>query len=169
MVFVVALARVVTLSLCVAAVVSALAVALPARRATAAPLAVVEGEAIDVSAERLEVDVEHGTALLQGSVSLTFGEIDIRCPKVEIRYDRSPRVSFARGTGGVTARFKGTEATADAIEFDAGSRKVSLSGAVKLTRGRGWMRAERATLDIASGKVSLEDVKGSIPVEAPKR
>jgi hypothetical protein len=31
------------------------------------------------------------------------------------------------------------------------------------------MRAERATLDIASGKVSLEEVKGSIPIEAPKR
>jgi lipopolysaccharide transport protein LptA len=137
--------------------------------AIAAPLAVVEGEALDVTAERLEVDVERGTALLQGNVSLTFGEIEIRCPKVEIRYDRSPRVSFAKGTGGVTARLKGTEATAEAIEFDATSRKVLLSGAVRLTRGRGWMRAERATLDIASGKVSLEDVKGSIPIEAPKR
>lgn len=147
----------------------AVAVGLPTSPAVAAPLAVVEGEALDVSAERLEVDVERGTALLQGSVSLTFGDIEIRCPKVEIRYDRSPRVSFARGTGGVTARLKGTEATAETIEFDAASRKVALSGAVRLTRGRGWMRAERATLDIASGKVSLEDVKGSIPIEAPKR
>jgi lipopolysaccharide transport protein LptA len=144
-------------------------VVLPSRPVAAAPLAVVEGEALDVSAERLEVDVERGVALLQGNVTLTFGEVEIRCPNVEIRYDRSPRVSFAKGTGGVTARLKGTEATADAIEFDAASRKVSLSGSVRLTRGRGWMRAERATLDIASGKVSLEDVKGSIPIEAPKR
>ena len=156
-------------SLLGAAVVVAFAVGFPASPAVAAPLAVVEGEALDVSAERLEVDVDRGTALLQGNVSLTFGDIEIRCPKVEIRYDRSPRVSFARGTGGVTARLKGTEATADAIEFDAASRKVSLSGAVRLTRGRGWMRAERAVLDIASGKVSLEEVKGSIPIEAPKR
>jgi lipopolysaccharide transport protein LptA len=142
---------------------------LPARPVAAAPLAVVEGEAVDVAAERLEVDVEHGTAILQGTVSLTFGDVEIRCPKVEIRYDRSPRVSFAHGTGGVTARLKGTEATADAIEFDAASRKVSLSGSVRLSKGKGWIRAERAVLDIASGKVSLEDVKGSIPIEAPKR
>ena len=73
------------------------------------------------------------------------------------------------GTGGVMARLKGIEAGADVIEFDATSRKVSLSGAVRLSRGRGWVRAERATLDIASGKVSLEEVKGSIPLEPPKR
>jgi lipopolysaccharide export system protein LptA len=163
------IARKLGLVLLAAGVLLAIALALPAHPAVAAPLAVVEGEALDVAAERLEVDVEHGTALLQGNVSLTFGDIEIRCPKVEIRYDRSPRVSFARGTGGVTARLKGTEATADAIEFDAGSRKVSLSGAVRLSRGRGWIRAERAMLDIASGKVSLEEVKGSIPIEAPKR
>jgi lipopolysaccharide export system protein LptA len=162
-------ARVVAVAFIGAAVTLVLAMVFPTQPAVAAPLAVVEGEALDVAAERLEVDVEHGIALLQGGVSLTFGDIEIRCPKVEIRYDRSPRVSFARGTGGVTARLKGTEATAEAIEFDAASRKVSLSGAVRLSRGRGWIRAERAILDIASGKVSLEEVKGSIPIEAPKR
>src|SRR5215831_10709571 len=74
------------------------------RRVGAAPIAVIDGEALDMSANRLDVDVERGTALLQGNVSASFGDLDIRCPSVEIRYDRSPRVSYARGTGGVTVR-----------------------------------------------------------------
>jgi lipopolysaccharide export system protein LptA len=146
----------------------AVAVVVPGRQVVAAPLAVVDGEAIDVSADRLEVDIELGTAILRGNVALSFGDIEIHCPTVDIRYDRSPRVSFARGSGGVTARLKGTEAAADTIEFDAASRRVALSGGVRLSRGRGWVRAERASLDIATGKVSLEDVKGSIPIEAKR-
>jgi lipopolysaccharide export system protein LptA len=136
-----------------------------ARFATADTLAVVEGEALDISADRVEVDIERGTALLQGNVSTRLGELEVHCPTVEIRYDRSPRVSFARGTGGVSARLKGIDATANAVEFDAASRTVALHGSVRLSRGRGWVTAEHATVDIASGKVSLQEVKGSIPVD----
>jgi len=137
--------------------------------AHAEPLAVIEGEALDVSTERLEIDVERGTALLTGNVALKLGELEVRCPEMELRYDRSPRVSWARGKGGVSARLKGIEATAGSVEFDAGSRTVAFQGAVRLSRGRGWVTAEHATIDIASGKVSLRDVKGSIPVDPARR
>ena len=139
------------------------------RLAGADPLAVVEGEALDVSADRLDVDVERGTALLQGNVSTRLGELEVHCPTVEIKYDKSPRVSFARGTGGVSAKLKGIDATASIVEFDATSRTVAFHGSVRLSRGRGWVTAEHATVDIASGKVSLQDVKGSIPVDPVKR
>ena len=139
---------------------------LPAR---AAPLAVVEGQALDVSAEHVDVDVEHGTALLTGNVVARLGDLEVRCPTIELGYDESPRVKWARGKGGVVARFKGIEVTAPAAELDAKSRTVILSGGVRLARGRGWMSAERATLELASGKVSLQEVKGSIPVEPVRR
>jgi hypothetical protein len=44
-----------------------------------------------------------------------------------------------------------------------------LTGNVRVARGRGWVTAERATLDMASGKVTLHAVKGEIPVEPPAR
>jgi len=137
--------------------------------ARADPLAVIEGEALDVSAEHLEVDVEHGQARLEGDVSLRLGDLEVKCPTVEIRYDRSPKVSWARGAGGVNAKLKGIEATAVSVEFNANSRTVDFRGNVRLTRGRGWVTAEHATVDIGSGKVSLEDVKGSIPVDQARR
>lgn len=137
--------------------------------ARAAPLAVIEGDAVDVSADHLEVDVERGQARLDGSVVLRIGELEVKCPTVDLKYDRSPRVSWARGTGGVSARLRGVEATATAIEFESDSRTVDLRGAVKLSRGRGWITAEHAVIDIGSGKVTLEDVKGSIPVDPARR
>jgi lipopolysaccharide transport protein LptA len=137
--------------------------------ASADSLGVIEGEALDVSADRLDVDVERGTAMLQGTVTARLGDLEVHCPSVEIRYDRSPRVSFARGTGGVTARLKGIDATATTIEFDAASRAVTLAGNVRLSRGRGWITAEHATVDMTTGKVSLQEVKGSIPMDPGKR
>ena len=133
--------------------------------ARAAPLAVIEGEVLDVSAEHVDVDVERGSALLTGNVTARIGDLEVRCPTIELSYDESPRVKWARGKGGVHARFKGVEATAPAAELDAKSRTVTFSGGVRLARGRGWMSAERATLNLESGKVSLQEVKGSIPVE----
>ena len=137
--------------------------------AQADPLGVVEGEVLDVSAERLDVDIQQGTALLEGDVTAKLGDLVVECPKVEVRYDESPRVRWAKGSGGVTARLKGVEATASVIEVDVPRRSVSLAGAVRLARGRGWVKAERATIDIATGKVTLESVKGEIPVESPRR
>jgi lipopolysaccharide export system protein LptA len=137
--------------------------------ARAAPIAVIEGEALDVSAEHLDVDVEHGTASLKGNVVARLGELEVRCPSVELGYDESPRVKWAHARGGVTARFKGVEATSNAAELDAKSRTVTLTGGVRLARGRGWITADQATVDIGSGKVSLQEVKGSIPVDPTRR
>lgn len=137
--------------------------------ARADPLAVVEGEALDVAAEHLEVDVEQGKARLDGAVVMKLGDLEVSCPSVEIKYDRSPRVSWAKGTGGVAARLRGIEATAASVEFDAKNRTVDLRGNVKLSRGRGWITADHATVDVGTGKVALDDVKGSIPVDQARR
>ena len=151
------------------AVMAGGAAVVAALTAHAATLGVVEGEDLDVAADRVEVDVEHGTATLDGNVAIHLGGIDVRCPTVEIRYDKSPRVSFARGSGGITVHLQGIDATAATVEFDARARTVGLHGSVRLSRGRGWVTAENAIVDLTSGKVSLQEVKGSIPVEPVRR
>ena len=145
------------------------AVAVPGSPAQADPLAVVAGEALDIRAERLNIDVDQGTAILEGNVHAKLGELEVHCPRVEIRYDEAPKVRWARGTGGVEATVRGIRARAQAVEVDVAKRRVSLAGGVHLRRGRGWVKAEHATIDLATRKVQLRDVKGSIRVESPKR
>jgi lipopolysaccharide transport protein LptA len=144
-------------------------VAIAPPSAQAGPLAVVEGESLDIKADKLDVDIDKGTALLEGNVVAKMGELSVSCPKVEIRYDQAPRVRWAKGSGGVRAHVKGIDATANSVVVDLAKREVSLSGGVHLARGKGWIEAGKATIDLSTRKVTLQEVKGSIPVEPPAR
>jgi lipopolysaccharide export system protein LptA len=153
------------------ALIVALGVALvgPALPAHAGPLAVVAGETLDVRADSLEVDIARGSALLEGNVHAVLGDLEVDCARVEVRYDGAPNVRWAKGTGGVNARAKGFAATASAVEVDVVKRNVRLEGSVRLSRGRGWVTADTATIDLNTRKVVLNEVKGSIPVQTPAR
>jgi lipopolysaccharide export system protein LptA len=137
--------------------------------AQAGPLATVEGQSLDVKADKLDVDVDKGTATLEGNVRAAMGDLEVLSPKIEIKYDEAPRVRWARGSGGVKMRVKGIEAASNTVVVDLAKRVVNLSGGVRLTRGRGWVQADRASVDLATHKVTLHEVKGSIPVEPPAR
>ena len=117
-----------------------------------------------MSAEHLDLDVEARTALLTGGVKLTKGSLTVACPRVEVRYDQIPHVTWAKGSGGVVAEVKGVRAEAPEVELDLAAQALSLRGGVRLTRGEGWITADQATIQITTGKVSMTGVKGSIPV-----
>ena len=122
------------------------------------------GEPLEMSAEHLDLDVEAKTALLTGGVKLVKGPLTVSCPRVEVRYDQVPHVTWAKGSGGVVAEVKGVRAEAPEVELDLPGQSLSLRGGVRLTRGEGWITADQATIQIATGKVSMIGVKGSIPV-----
>jgi lipopolysaccharide export system protein LptA len=133
------------------------------------PLAVVEGQSLDVRADHLDVDIAKGTAVLKGNVHAVLGELELECGRIDVRYDEAPVVRYARGSDDVTVRLKGIEAKAATLEVDVARRSVRLQGGVKVSRGRGWVTAEAAQIDIATRHVTLDAVKGSIPVQAPSR
>lgn len=110
-----------------------------------------------------------GSALLEGKVHAVVGDMQVDCEKVEVRYDEAPNVRWAKGSGGVSARAKGFVATVATVEVDMAHHSVRLQGSVKLSRGRGWITADRATIDLLTKKVVLDDVEGSIPVPTPAR
>jgi len=140
------------------------AVVTPTPNAHAEILGVGGGEQISLEAERLDIDILAGEATLTGKVTLSRGDLIVNCPRVDLRFDHAPHVTWARGSGGVTADLRGVHAEAPSVEFDLGRQVLDLSGGVKLTRGQGWLAADSARIDIATAKVSLVQVKGSIPV-----
>jgi lipopolysaccharide export system protein LptA len=137
--------------------------------ARANPLGTVANEVLDVTAQRLDVDIERGQAVLEGDVRASLGDLQVQCPKVEMRYDEAPTVKWVRGTGGVHATLRDIEATAQLVEVDVGRRQVKLTGGVELRRGRTWVHADSAVIELVTRRVSLHAVKGSIPVQAPAR
>jgi len=140
-----------------------------AEPALADPLVVVDGQSLDVRADHLDVDIAKGTAVLKGNVRAVLGELEVECGQIDVRYDEAPVVRYARGSKDVTVRLKGIEAKAAGIEVDVARRSVRLQGGVRVSRGRGWVTAEAAQIDLATRHVTLDMVKGSIPVQAPAR
>lgn len=119
---------------------------------------------VGLQAERLEVDIASGSALLTGQVVLTKGDLAVRCPKVEMKFDASPHLTWAKGSGGVVADVRGVHGEAPEVELDLRRQTLELRGGVKLSRGQGWLQAERATIELGTGKVTATQVKGSLPV-----
>lgn len=138
----------------------------PAAPAQGASLPASTPGNVELSAEMLEVDTKGQSATLSGKVTLTRGsDLALRCPKIEVRYDTSgPRVSWARGSGGVVADVKGVHGEAPEFELDLNKHKLVLRGGVRLMRGQGWVVADGAEIDLTSARVTMTNVKASLPV-----
>jgi lipopolysaccharide export system protein LptA len=121
---------------------------------------------IDLSADLLEVDIKAQTAVMTGNVTLAKGgDLSLKCPKIEVRYDTSgPRVNWAKGSGGVVADVKGVKGEAPEFELDLAKQHLSLRGGVRLFRGQGWVVADSAEIDLATARITMTNVKGSLPV-----
>jgi len=140
-----------------------------AQELRAEPLVALGGEMLDVSAQRLDVEIARGQATLEGQVRIVLGSLEAQCDRVDIKYDEAPQVKWARGSGNVRLTVKGIVATAQAMEVDVITKRAQLLGNVRLTRGRGWVAAEKASIELSTNRVTLEEVKGSIPVAPPNR
>jgi len=136
----------------------------PAPIAQAEILHGVGGDSVNVQADRLDIDILAGEATLTGNVTLSKGDLVVSCPRVDLRFEHAPHVTWARGSGGVTADVRGVHAEAPTVEVDLAKQVLDLRGGVKLTRGQGWLTADSARIEIATAKVSLNQVKGAIPV-----
>lgn len=137
------------------------------RTAEADPLLDVGKGDVSVQADKLEVDVATGSAVLTGQVVLSKGDMAVRCPRVDVKFDTSPHLYFAKGSGGVVADVRGVHGEAPEVELDLKRQVLELRGGVRLSRGQGWIQADKATIELGSGKVTATQVKGSIPVPKP--
>jgi lipopolysaccharide export system protein LptA len=119
---------------------------------------------VSVQADQLDIDILAGQATLTGKVTLSKGDLVVSCPKIDLRFDHTPHLTSAKATGGVTADVHGVHAEAPSAELDLSRQVLDLHGGVRLSRGQGWLTADTARIEIQTARVSLTQVKGSIPV-----
>jgi lipopolysaccharide export system protein LptA len=136
----------------------------PVTLARAEILGGVGPDPVKLQADQLDIDILAGEATLTGKVTLTKGDLVVNCPRIDLRFEHAPKLTWARGSGGVTADVRGVHAEAPSVELDLTKQVLDLRGGVKLTRGQGWLTADSARIEIATAKVSLTQVKGAIPV-----
>src|SRR3954462_14357398 len=93
-----------------------LAPTLVERVVSAEPLLDVGKGDVSVQADSLEVDVATGTAVLTGKVVLSKGDLSVKCPRFDLKFDASPHVRWAKGSGGVVADVRGVHGEAPEVE-----------------------------------------------------
>jgi lipopolysaccharide export system protein LptA len=142
--------------------------AVPSPSEADAILGVGGGDALNLQADQLDIDVSAGDAVLTGNVTLAKGDLKVACPRIELKFDTTPHVKWARGSGGVSADVRGVHAEAPEVELDLAKQVLELRGGVRLTRGQGWLQADKATINIDTAKVTMSQVKGSVPVPPNK-
>ena len=142
--------------------VAAAWVAIPTVRAE--PLAVVDGEPVSVEADLLEVDLHSGRATLVGNVRMRRGELDVTCGRLEALYDKVPAIRWAKASAGVRARLRDFDARSEQAELEMDRRALHLRGDVRLRRGGAWMQAREVSVDLKTNRMTLQQVRGSIPV-----
>ena len=138
--------------------------ALTGSTAHADPLLEVGGGTVNVQADELEVDVAAKTAILTGNVQVQKGDLSVKCPRVDLKFDTTPHVTWIKGSGGVAADIRGVHAEAPEVELSLGRQVLELRGGVKLSRGQGFIQADHASIDLSTAKVTAQQVKGSVPV-----
>jgi lipopolysaccharide export system protein LptA len=151
-----------------AVLLSLLLTAIPSPSEADAILGVGGGDALGLQADQLDIDVSAGDAVLTGNVTLSKGDLKVACPRIELKFDTTPHVKWARGSGGVAADVRGVHAEAPEVELDLAKQVLELRGGVRLTRGQGWLQADKATINIDTAKVTMTQVKGSVPVPPNK-
>ncbi len=134
------------------------------RPAEALPLATVEGKVLELKADSLELDLEAGTATLQGHVRAELGKLKLRAKRVELEYDDAPKVRRVRALGGVRAYYDGARVEAERLEVDVAKHEAVLLGGVEVRRGASRLKAARARIDLKTRKLKLEQVSGSFEV-----
>src|SRR6478672_8654948 len=82
------------------------------------------GEALAMTADHLELDLAAKTAVLTGHVKLGKGGLSVSCPRVDVRYDQVPHVTWVKASGGVLAEVKGVKAEALEAELDLPSQTL---------------------------------------------
>ena len=133
------------------------AVVTPAPNAHAEILGVGGSEQISLQAERLDIDIIAGEATLTGKVTLSRGDLIVNCPRVDLRFDHAPHVTWARGSGGVTADLRGVHAEAPSVEFDLGRQVLDLSGGVHVTGTVSAVALDAQATGIEIGRASCRE------------
>ena len=153
-------------TLILAAVLWALAPALPlgVARGQNQPAALDSDQPININADDLEVLRDQNLAVFSGNVVAVQGRIELRAEQLNVWY-RPPSDSGSNKTGSANSTIiridaidkvqvsSATEtANGDMGVYDVAEQRLTLTGAVVMTRGQDVLRGNKLVMNLATGQ-----------------
>ena len=120
---------------------------------------------VDFDADHVEVRDNDQQALLTGSVRVTQGTLTLNADQVKMFYRRAPgrqpEIQRMDAQGNVKLTSPSERASGSYGIYDVTQRIITLSGDVVLTRGESVLRGQRLSIDLDSGRSTLDSASGS--------
>jgi lipopolysaccharide export system protein LptA len=111
---------------------------------------------VEVTAERLSVDQDTGTAIFTGDVLIVQGQIRLSASEVRVVYGtEGDSIRRLEATGEVLLVSGEDAAEAQRADYDVESGRIVMSGKVLLTQGRATVASERMEVDLETGRAEL--------------
>lgn len=116
---------------------------------------------IDFDAQSIELDDRANRAILSGGVKITQANLTLNAARVTVSYsgqviDGSPAATRFDASGGVTVTRPDQTARAQYGVYDINRRVITMLGNVSLTQGGNTVSGGRLTLDLDSGRASID-------------
>ena len=107
-----------------------------------------------------EIDVEdrQNRVVLAGGVTVTQAGLAVRSQRMLVNYSDEGDLSISRitATGGVNVTRGNERATGDVAVYDLQRRIITMAGNVSLSRGGDNLNGGRLTIDLNSGRASVD-------------
>lgn len=112
---------------------------------------------VNVDADQLSVQNTEGTAVFEGNVLVSQGDMKLQAKKVLVEYneDRSA-IAKLHATGGVTIKSLGDAATSSEALYTIDSGVIVMTGDVLLTQGRNALSGQKFSLNLKTGSGTME-------------
>ena len=115
---------------------------------------------ITFDADKIEVRDTDSQALATGNVRIVQGSMDLTANQVKLFYTRQngkdPEIQRLDAQGNVKLTSPTERATGRTGIYDVRQRQITLIGDVVLTRGESVLRGQRLSIDLDSGRSTLD-------------
>lgn len=119
---------------------------------------------VDFDADRVEASDNDQQALLTGSVRITQGTLTLNADQVKMFYRRAPgkqpEIQRMDASGNVRLTSPSERASGRYGIYDVTQRVITLTGNVVLTRGESVLRGQHLSIDLDSGRSTLDSAGG---------
>ena len=113
---------------------------------------------VEVTADALDVDQTDGSAVFEGNVLVTQGELRMTAQRIQVNYatEGGGRIETLNATGGVTFVNGAEAAEAQQAVYNIESGEVVMTGDVLLTQGQTALAGNTLTIDLDTGTGRME-------------
>jgi lipopolysaccharide export system protein LptA len=120
-------------------------------------IAVDTTAAIEVTSESLSIDQDTGTAVFEGDVLISQGELRISAARVEVIYGTDTnRIARLIASGNVTFVTAQDAAEAETADYDITTGLLTLTGDVLLTQGGSAISAQSMVVNVNNGTATMQ-------------